>query len=310
MTVSSGAVLASMAALCWGSATVMSKSVLDSFPPVFLLAVQLAASVVSLWIFILVRRQPVPRLAPAEVARFASLGLLEPWLAYLLGLIGLAVTRASNATLIQASEAIMIIAISVLLFRVKPTAQFIALSLVAVGGLLIALGMAAPGNADDGGSFTGDALIFAGTMAAALYVVLSARFAAKIDPLYIVAWQQTAALGFAVLLLPVEWMRSPETWIPATAPMSVWLLAALSGIVQYALAFSLYLSALATLSANYAGSFLNLIPLFGLAGAFLFLHEKLSAVQLSGAAITIIAVTLLNLKGNLKCLQQNNHAPK
>lgn len=297
VTFSPGVVLAILAALCWGVATVMSKSVLDSFSPVFLLVVQLIASVVSLWAFILIRQLPIPRLAFADVAKFASLGLLEPGLAYLLGLTGLAETDASSATLIQATEAIMIIIVSALLFRERTTIQFILWSVMAVGGLLIALG-AFSGNDGDSRSFVGNALIFAGTMAAALYVVLSSRFATRIDPIYIVAWQQTVALGFALLLLPVESMLYPEIQATAmaTIPLDIWLLAAISGIVQYALAFSLYISALRMISVNYAGSFLNLVPLFGLTSAFVFLHEKLSLLQLIGAAITVIAVTYINLR--------------
>ena len=286
-----GVIFATLAALCWGSATVMSKGALASFPPVFLLVVQLLASVVSIWIFILVRHAPIPRPALGDIVKFASLGLLEPGLAYLLTLIGLADTQASNASLIYATEAIMIIIISALLFREKPSLRFVSLSVVAVAGLFLALGVFSA--SEYGGNAVGDALIFAGTVAAALYVVLSARFATRIDPVYIVAWQQTVALAFALLLLPVEWMQKGSPII-TTAPFEIWVLAVLSGIVQYALAFSLYLTALTTLSANYAGSFLNLIPLFGLAGAFLFLNEVLSFPQLIGAVISVAAVTLIN----------------
>ena len=55
--------------------------------------------------------------------------------------------------------------------------------------------------------------------------------------------------------------------------------------------------ALRTISANIAGSVLSLVPLFGLAGAFLFLGEELSRVQLLGAAVTLVAVTLINTGG-------------
>ena len=292
ITFSPGVVFATLAALCWGVATVMSKGALASFPPVFLLVVQLIASVVLLWIYIFIRHAPLPRPALGDLIKFSSLGLLEPGLAYLLTLIGLADTQASNATLIYATEAIMIIIISALLFREKPSLRFVSLSVVAVGGLLLALGVFSSGQ--HGGSFAGDALIFAGTVAAALYVVLSARFATRIDPVYIVAWQQTVALVFALLLLPLEWMQQPTMQVITSAPFEIWLLAGLSGIVQYALAFSLYLTALTTLSANYAGSFLNLIPLFGLICAFLFLNETLSFPQLVGAAISVAAVTLIN----------------
>ena len=291
---SSGAILATLAAFCWGIGTVMSKDVLDSFSPIFLLALQLAASVVFLWGLIFLRRIPAPTVSRMMFVKVASLGLLEPWLAYFLGLIGLAVTRASNATLIQATEAIMIIIVSAILFRVKTTLRFVALSVVAVGGLLVTLGVFTDGG-NDGGSLFGDALVFAGTAAAAVYVVLSGRFATSMHPLYIVAWQQTIALIFAGLLLPFERAMYPQTQAIATIPPDVWLWAAASGLVQYAFAFSLYIAALRTITANYAGSFLNLTPVFGLAAAFLFLHETLSWLQLIGAAVTVIAVASINL---------------
>ena len=88
-------------------------------------------------------------------------------------------------------------------------------------------------------------------------------------------------------------MLRPESLsLPTTS--GLWLLAAASGLVQYALAFSLYMAALKTIRASLAGSFLNLVPLFGFAGASLFLHEAISWQQLLGAAITVVAVTLIS----------------
>ncbi|MDA7961234.1 MAG: DMT family transporter [Gammaproteobacteria bacterium] len=288
---SAGALLATLAALCWGGALVMSKSVLASFPPVFLLVVQLVASVALLWGYLLLRRAPLPRLTRRDLLAVAALGLLEPGLAYLLSLIGLLFTEAGSAALIYASEAVLILALSALLFGEKPGARLTLLSLLALGGLVVALGALHPGGIS-GGRLLGNALVFAGTLTAALYVVLSGRFARRIDAVLIVAWQQLAALGFALALLPLERLFTPNASLDA--PPSAWALAAASGVVQYALAFSLYIAALARIGANYAGSFLNLIPVFGLAGAFVFLGERMSWLQLCGAAVTLGAVAIIN----------------
>ncbi|WP_321911969.1 DMT family transporter [Burkholderia cepacia] len=286
----SGVVAAVLAALCWGSATVMSKGALSRFAPVSLLVIQLTASVTVLWGMVWLRRPPT--VSWKDVARFGGLGLLEPGLAYLLGLTGLASTEASGATLIQASESVMIVVASAILFRERPTGRFVVLSLIALCGLLLALGAVTSDATTDG--IAGTLLIFAGTASAAIYVVLSGKYATKIDPTYIVAWQQTVALIFAIVMLPVEWSLQPASQIlPVGA--GVWVLACVSGIVQYALAFSLYMTALKSVSANTAGSFLNLVPLIGLAGAFVFLREELSTIQLIGAAVTIVAVTLISL---------------
>lgn len=66
--------------------------------------------------------------------------------------------------------------------------------------------------------------------------------------------------------------------------------------MQYDLAFSLYIVALRHIGANISGSFLNLIPVFGLAGAVLFLNETLTMLQLIGNGMTIIAIAIVNVE--------------
>jgi len=122
--VSSGTVFAVLAALSWGMATVMSKGALEGFAPIFLLVLQLAASVVCLWALVYTKKTPARPIAFRTVARFASLGLLEPGLAYLLDLIGLEHTQASTATLILSTESVMIIALSALLFGERLSPRF------------------------------------------------------------------------------------------------------------------------------------------------------------------------------------------
>ncbi|MFC5356541.1 DMT family transporter [Azospirillum himalayense] len=284
-----GVIAATLAALCWGAATVLSKTALEDLPPVSLLVLQLAASVALLWTVVGIRRTPSN--GRRDILGYAWLGLLEPGLAYLLGLIGLAGVQAGGAVLIQSSEAIMIVCASAILLRVRPGGRFVGLSLVAFSGLTLALGLFRPEDAA-GNDPIGVTLIFAATATAAVYVVLSSRVAAQADPIMIVAWQQTVALVFALLLLPADWLLAPQgPAFPRSA--GLWLVVVASGILQYALAFSLYMLALRAISANVAGSFLNLTPVFGLAIAFLFLGETLSPVQLTGTAVTLAAVIMI-----------------
>ena len=68
------------------------------------------------------------------------------------------------------------------------------------------------------------------------------------------------------------------------------MLIAASGIVQYALAFWLYLIGLRVLPVHAAALFLALIPLFGTAGAMLFLGEASAFSNLPGMALVIAAI--------------------
>ncbi|MGO2201486.1 EamA family transporter [Pseudomonas helleri] len=64
-------------------------------------------------------------------------------------------------------------------------------------------------------------------------------------------------------------------------------------LVQYALAFSFYIYSLKYIRAGLAGMFLNLVPVIGVVGAVVFLGERLSLLQVGGAALTIIALVLI-----------------
>ena len=285
-----GAGLAVLASLCWGAAIVMSKAALDAFAPLPLLVIQLAASVALLWAIVWLGR-PARHSWP-QIAPFAWLGVLEPGLAYWLGLLGLEGTDASVATLIQASESIVIVIVSAILFQERPTLRVLVLSVFALSSLAIALGALTPGRMTDA-ALHAELLVFAATAVAALYVVFSGRIAARGDAVHIVAWQQTVALAFAILMM-LLWPSGHGSWGTLPSQLSAWSIAAGSGVVQYALAFSLYMAALGRIPANAAGAFLTLTPVFAIAGAYAFLGESLSSLQMAGAFATVVLVYLIS----------------
>ena len=111
------------ATLCWGVAIVMSKGALNDFPPITLLVFQLLSSVIFLWCVVCSRRRARPGLS--DVAKFSWLGLLEPFLTYLLVLTGMTYSGASEASVLQSLESIMIVLIAALLFREYPSGKFV-----------------------------------------------------------------------------------------------------------------------------------------------------------------------------------------
>jgi drug/metabolite transporter (DMT)-like permease len=149
------------------------------------------------------------------------------------------------------------------------------------------------------GGLRGDGLIALGTLAAALYIVLSSRVMRDRDPILVVACQQLMAGILALVILPIEILRGNIVDLGAL-PISTWALALGSGIVQYALAFSFYLAAMRSMAPSVVGTFLYLTPVVGLAGAVTFLGEKFTGLQLTGAAVTVGALVLLNWIGNPK----------
>ena len=78
-----------------------------------------------------------------------------------------------------------------------------------------------------------------------------------------------------------------------TISPAIWGWAALSGVLYYALAFWCYIIGLKQLPASTVGLFLNLIPIFGIGGAYLFLSERLTAVQWIGGTLILLAVVMV-----------------
>ena len=106
------------AAACWGTGTVVSKHALEYFDAVPLIVVQLTISAVALWATALLqntRRGRAGDRARVESPhnsglKAASLGVLNPGLAYALGLAGLATIAATTSVVLWASEPALIAA--------------------------------------------------------------------------------------------------------------------------------------------------------------------------------------------------------
>lgn len=283
-----------LSAACWGSATVMSKAVLAHMPPLTLLSVQLTASIAVLWLAVLVLRR---RVRLDRQSRRASLsGLLEPGLSYTFGILGLALTTASSAALLGAAEPLFILFLAWLVLKERIGTPMLAMAAMATLGILLVM---FPDTSDlpGQGSLTGDLLVLAGTFFGAFYVIATRKLVRRLDPLSLSALQQSVGLLWTLGALLVALAFGLAVIGVAGVPLPILLLAALSGIVQYALAFWFYLFALQSLPANVAGFYLTLIPVFGLAAAFLFLGESLTALQWVGALCVIAAVAAISRVG-------------
>jgi drug/metabolite transporter (DMT)-like permease len=284
-----GSLLMIASAAAWGMGTVMSKYSLDLLPPMPLLAVQLTASIAVLWLLTLWR---YPRAIRSwQDIRVGWTGMLEPGLAYALSITGLVMTSASSASLIFATEPIFIILISVVFLREKVR------PLVWLTVAVVVLGAALVSSDDAGGgaqNLLGDMLLVLATASAALYVIFSRRSVETRAPMPVAAVQQSFGLLLVLVLLPF-FAASYSGFDFGAVTIGTWTWAMLTGVVQYALAFFLYLTALRDLRASQAALYLTLIPVFGVAGAALFLGEAMTGIQLLGAGMIIGALVLLNV---------------
>jgi drug/metabolite transporter (DMT)-like permease len=274
------------ATLCWGAGMTLTKLALGFFPPTLLLVVQLLASICFLLLllpFLRVRVESWPRLL-----RVSGLGLLEPGLAYFLGLEGLQRIGAAEAVVLSSTESILVVLLAWVLAIERPRGIVLMLAAVGAVGATLVAGSHLTGSGAL--SLWGDLLLLGGVLSAAGYVVLSSRIASVTEPLSALIGQQVVAVLFAIVLYLA--FAGGALHIP-TIPASGWMLAAVSGIVQYACAFWLYLWALKGLRAGEAGLYLSLIPVFGLLIAIPVFREQLAPLQWTGALLIIGTIAVL-----------------
>ena len=268
------------ASLFWGTAVSVTKYALRGFGPITLLAISLIAGTAVLWTIVILRghRPPPPW------RRAVLLGLFEPALAYAGDLLGLARTSAANGALLSGLESVFIVLLAAVFLRERIT-----------GRITAALALAGVATLEGTGSFAGaglgDLLVLAGVLSAAAYTIVARGMGDESDPLTVTACQFTTA---TILILPAVafvWARHVET-APSHVAARFWFAAIFAGIIGYAASFLLYNYAITRVRAAPASIIVNLIPVFGLASAVLWLGDSLTAARVLGAILIGLSVTI------------------
>jgi drug/metabolite transporter (DMT)-like permease len=271
-----GPLLMVASAAAWAAGLVLTKVTLDvtAAAPSSVLVVQLIASVGVLAVACAVTGAGL-----GGAWRHGWVGLLEPGISYQLALAGLALTSAANASVLGSLEPVMVPLFAWALLRQRPHPRLAVL----IAGATVGSALVAYSTDGGGGSWAGDGLIVASVAAAALYVVAASKQVATIDPLPAALTQQVWALCLVIachLLL-----TGPLLW-PSATPGQL-LLAAAAGILNYALPFWLYLTALTRMPVARAATYLTLIPVFGVLGAVLVLGEQVTWLDIVGGALVV-----------------------
>ena len=272
-----------LAATCWGAGTVISKAALDEIPPVTLLPIQLAASLAVL--SVLLRRRGLT-LRTEGASLLGRLGLLNPGIAYALGLLGLTSITASLSVLLWVTEPLLILVLAAWFLRERLSAGQAILSLIAVGGMVLVLD--APSIADV--QWVGVGLTMAGVACCAAYTVIARKFigtAPETGP--VIVAQQAYALALALGLVTVIGIAGGNVIPSGLSPLGL-ASALVSGVLYYAAAYWFYLGALRRVPAPVAAMSFYLIPIVGVAGGTALLGDRLEPTQLIGAAVVLGAL--------------------
>jgi len=279
-----------LAAACWGLGTVVSKRAVAELPPLTLLSVQLGASLALLLSLMRLRGLPIHDRGASPL--LGRLGVLNPGLAYALGLLGLVYISASLSVMLWAIEPLAILFLAAWFLHERIGPALVALSLVAIGGMLLVIYQ--PGST---GTALGVALTIGGVACCATYTVLTRRLLVTADSTaQVVVAQQVHALVFAFVLVGALWLVGGSV-LPRDVSVAGWASAIGSGVLYYGLAYWLYLFGLRSVPASVAALSFYLIPLFGVAGGFALLGERFGPTQWVGVVIVLVAIATILWRG-------------
>ena len=271
----------------WGSSYLFIKIVVSEVPVLTFVAWRLVLSSVVLWLFLLLRRQAVPR-GRSLWAAYAVMGLVGGLLPYALISWGEVSISSGLAALLQATMPLFTAVLAHFLSRDER------LTPIRVAGVIVGfvgVGLLLLPDLQQGlhATLLGQLAIVLASLCYAGTSVFARRYLRGQSPLASTAGQMTmgALVAFPMALL----LEQPFDLSPSWPALASWLALALLGT---GVAYVLFYALLTRTSATFASMVTYLIPINGLILGALVLGEMLSEGLVLSLALILLSVFLVS----------------
>ncbi len=273
------------AMLLWSSSFIALKTVFAVFDPLFVLFCRMIIASVCLLPFLL-RRGQRWRYQAGDWRWLLLMGLCEPCLYFLFEAQALLHTSASQAGMITATLPLLVAVGAYFLLKDRqPHSVWLGLALSLAGVLVLTSGSEAQASAPN--PALGNLLEFLAMLCATGYVLIAKKLSTRYSALVITATQTLmGSVWFGASLL-TPWASWPQHY-PLDAMLWVLYLGACITLGAY----GMYTWAVGKVPVALAGAFINLIPLFTLVLAWLYLGETLNATQTLACVMVLGGVLL------------------
>ena len=289
--------------IIWGVNFSVVKALLSQFSPLALNGLRFSLGAAVLAPFAL-RGGQLRRFTRRDWWAVAGLGLVGNALYQYLFITGIDGTLAGNAALILAMTPVFITLFSAMLGQEKVThAGWLGIGLSTIGIGLVVWG----GSVVKFGSETlrGDLTMLAATVAWSVYTVGSSPLVRRHGALPVTA--ATMWVGAAVLFIVAIPSMAAQDWTRPT--LLAWTGLVASGCLAVGLAYVIWYYGVEHLGSSRTAVFSNTVPIVALFVAWLTLGESPGVVQLIGAALIIVGVTITRLRGTAATPRRARAAP-
>ena len=297
-----------MAAL-WGASWPLGKVVAQAMPPLAASSLRfiLASLVLVVWLY---RSGRMKGLLALNIWQLVGMGCAST-----VGVLGYSVFFLLSLKSLPSGKAVMVVALNpvltmffaVLLFRESVNWVMGTGVVLAVTGALYALTDGSLNSLQPGQSGMGELLLLGCAGCWVAFTLIGRMVLATVDSL--TTTTVTSAIGAVLLFISSMVLEGPAAWKGLLdAPAGAWLSIVALALGATAAAYAWYLNGVKVLGAGSAAAYMSLVPLFGILFSSLWLGEALTVSLLSGAALAISGMLLMNL-GRLRMAHGSDRPP-
>lgn len=273
----------------WGSSFIALKLAFSEIPPMWVIFGRMALG--SLVFLLAWRWRGRIEYRPGDWKYLLGLAACEPCLYFIFEALALQRTSASQAGMITALLPLLVAVGAFLTLRERITRTTLAGFLLAVVGA-VWLSVAGEADVHSPAPLLGNFFEFLAMLCATGYTLLLKHLSSRYSAFALTALQ--AFVG-SVFFLPLALFNAE---LPSQISAQGWGAVVYLGIVVTVGAYGLYNFGVGRLPASQASGFTNLIPVFTLLMAALFLGERLNAWQLLAVGLVFIGVGLSQWRQN------------
>lgn len=270
----------------WGLNFSVIKLALPVMPPLVFNALRFAGA--TLLLLAVLRAVEGPwRVKRTDWPGLIGLGIVGHTLYQIFFITGLARTTAGNSSLIL-SMVPLFVAMLGALFKVERLSTRTWAGIVfAFGGLALLVG--GRGDVAFGGpALVGDLLTLLCAVCWASYTVFGRPFLSRYSPLRLTA--VTMALGSPAIVVVAVPQLLAQRWAEVT--WQAWTALSYASIFAVALGYVIWYASVQAVGGARTAVYSNLIPVVALGSAWLLLHESLNAVQVAGAVVVLVGISV------------------
>lgn len=265
-------------AVIWGVNFSVVKYGTSLIDPLAYNGIRVSLAAVLLFAIVFASRAALPTRRDAWA--LIALGVLGNGIYQYFFVVGVAMTRASDAALVIAASPAMIAIIARLRGTERTSTRGVLGILASIAGIgLVVLGTATGADGSDA-SITGDLLVLGGSVGWAIYTVLLKPYTERVPGMTLSAFTM---LGGAVPLLAVALPAISHTaW--ASFPLSGWMAISYSAVCALVIAYFFYYRGVSILGPTRTAMYSNLQPIVAVLVAWAMLGEQPTLWQGVGTA--------------------------